>query len=157
MWVGTTRGRTDHFERWKGDRSAWCTTHSKMFQGGQEECNNCWAGDWAGRRWKKKELGNILGALQPGQGLTPRIHGNPKRLFTVSSFMYLRPGPIHHQHLNTPLLITLPMLSNELEANEGKQQLVHWSGCQVLQCLKKIHEKGHVGHKFSVFSQWDTR
>lgn len=106
---------------------------------------------------KKKELGNILGALQPGQGLTPRIHGKPKRLFTVSSFMYLQPGPIHHQHLNTPLLITLPMLSNELKAKEGKQQLVHWSGCQMLQCLQKIHEKGHVGYKFSAFSQWDTR
>lgn len=108
------------------------------------------------RRKKVKELGNIWGALQPDQGFAPRIHGQPKRIFMIFSFMYFQPGPNHHQHLNTPILILLPMLSNQLKTNKGNRNSFIGLVTESYNASKKIHGKVHVGLKFFMFSQWDT-
>ena len=108
------------------------------------------------RRKKVKELGNIWGALQPDQGFTPRIHGQPKRKFLIFSFMYFQPGPNHHQHLNTPILIPLPMLSNQLKTTQANRNSFIGLVAECYNASKKIPGKVHVGLKFSVFSQWDT-
>lgn len=108
------------------------------------------------RRKKVKELGNIWGALQADQGFAPRIHGQPKRIFMILGFMYFQPGPNHHQHLNTPILIPLPMLSNQLKTNKVNRNSFIGLVAECYYASKKIHGKVHVGHS-SPWSHSETQ
>ena len=108
------------------------------------------------RKKKVKELGNMWGALQADQGFAPRIHGQPERIFMILGFMYFQPGPNHRQHLNTPILIPQPMLSNQIKTNKVNRNSFIGLVTECYHASKKIHGKVHMGHS-SPWSHSETQ